>query len=166
MNSNKKDLVVIDSCIFEEIILEQPLTEKCQKAIQEIKDSKKQICITSIIIYEIIKRINEEVDKRNPESSFSLRASAKGYRKKDLERFLNAFKELAKDSKLIWAGGKNFKDILDNCDLRIETNDRFNLAIAISNYCSEFITKDSGIKDEKRKIKEISKNRLMISFIK
>ena len=52
METNKGDSLV-DSSIFEEVILEQSLSQKCLEEIENLRNNEKRFCITPLIIYSI-----------------------------------------------------------------------------------------------------------------
>jgi len=165
-NNPNSNFVFVDSCIIEEIIFMQPLYEKCQDVLRSLNENEKKLCFSPVVIFEITEEINSKSLKENPDNSAVRIDRAKKNRREALNKFLISFKTLCSKYELLWPES-SFSSIYEKCssNSRIEPNDNLNLAIAISNGCASFLTKDQKIKDSEKGIKEISKNELKIIFI-
>ena len=168
MENEEIKKVCVDSCVYEEVILGQHLSDKCEDEINDLHNKKHKICLTPIIYYEVIKRIHEELNREFDDKKYSSIAFAGKNRRIAYERYLFAFSKLSKNSETISIIGDNFQEIMDKCteQLRVEINDKINLAIAIINGCDEFITKDRKIFEENQTIERISRGKMNIYYQK
>jgi predicted nucleic acid-binding protein len=168
-----KNMILIDACVFIRILLQEPGSDDCEDYLNEINNRGDIICVTAGIIHEILKRIEEKVDSDAEKANAVQRTTYFKFRNDDLFSHLNALKGLLSEGKIIFMPeGKEGKRIFDSCmGLRfgkIENThwDRFHLAFAISNNCSEFVTTDREIYDATKNIREVSiNNNLKITLV-
>ena len=164
----KTKKVMVDANVLLTIILEESLCEKCKENLDSLIENGEKIYLTPIIIQEIMDRIDDELKKQG------------GYRREMVEkinrqqrnRFLFALKKYFDKSEILSAEGGDFNDLNETCHRELsrigknEFNDKLNIAIAISNSCTDFLTKDKGIIGESKNVKKISNNKLNIWSIR
>ena len=168
--------IMVDACIFLEIILQQTLTAECEEEIQSIRNKKDILCVTPEIIHEIMKGIESGVEI-DIESTDFVRPEKKEKRKRELFfNHLETFKRLLHlGGRILFLGdGLNPKTCFDECVEQIRLSggprglwDRIHIASAISNKCVEFITKDGpiGNKGNRRAIRLLSGGKMEVILI-
>lgn len=167
---NLKRLVMVDSCILLEIILHQSLSSQCQDKINLIKQMNYKICVNMEILYEVMTSIHKNIDEDISNLNCTINDNEDNIRVQLFNGHISILKTLLNDAHLIGEGA-NYNEIRAKCNtLRIDNKiranrDRTHIATAISNNCIEFVTKDRGIFEEKRAIKELSLGKLEISYI-
>jgi len=174
IEKTEKEKVMVDSCVFLRILLDEAGTDKCQEELERIKEENKQMCVTLGIIYEIIKGLEEDIEKEVNTLNPIINQKREKIRRERLFDHLGTLRKLTQEGSILFLeDGKNPKETWEKCmtHLRIGGKnrggwDRLHLAIAISNSCSEFITVDGSIKNEERNISSLSNNLLKVILIK
>jgi predicted nucleic acid-binding protein len=159
---------MVDAGVFIAVILgECEAGQECKEELESFPTQNKEMLISPIIDYEVIKRIEEELNETCSSSSFSSKAYASRYRRSEFDRFFTTYSQLAKEAILVFGTGIEFRDILAKCiqELRVEIRDIYNIAIAISNGCSEFITTDTRIKEDERTIQRIAQRMFKVTLL-
>ncbi len=164
--------IVIDSCIFIEIILHQEKEDECTKKLYEYPGS--DLFVTSKIIKEVSCRIDEEVFKnfedkiRNYLREEILLKDMKMMR----EEFYSIFESWLEKCNLIHLNNdcEDLEKIKGKINgIRFDTvksdSDKNNLLISISQGIDLFLTKDGPIGKAKNSIQKISNRKLQIECI-
>jgi predicted nucleic acid-binding protein len=163
--------VFIDSCFFIEIILHQPLEEKCSSLLNGF--SKNELYISPRVITEVSCRIDKEVSQSFIERTYVIEE----HKNRDMlmmkKEFYSIFESLLERCYLITENKeyKQFSKVKSEVDkLRFNTvksdSDKKNLIIAITGELDSFVTLDKPIAEEKGKIKGISSGKLEVELIK
>jgi len=169
MESGEIPIICIDSCIFLEIILEQPRCEKCRDYLNNLVSKKDNICTTPIVVQEVMRILFKEVGKRNDDRDFARSDMQNLYQRKGMDRFLSVFGQFMQGMFIIFPKTANFNTIHETCNHRLhleEPNDILNISIAIDNNCTAFATLEEDIFNDKNTIKKITSNSLKVQYIK
>ncbi len=165
-------MITIDACVFIEIVLEQPRWEECSTYLDSYRSKKKApfwpLCVTPMIVYEVINRFKEEVETRDPDTRFTLVENWKMHKRNEIERFLTEFGKLMNRVKIIFPQGQNFTKLFGECSskLPVGDQDKLNLAISMSNFSDNFMTLDEDIKNTEPTLKNIAKRSINIIYLK
>jgi len=165
-------LIILDSCVYLNIILEDNLSISCNEIINKIKEDKEvRGAITPIIIEEVIRKIREHIEEDKLVKNSKIKLKGDKIKKEILNSNLSLFFNLIKDFDfLLPKNTKEYQQILYECfTLRLgygrNDMDQINLSIAICNNCNKFITTEKNIYNERKKIKKISRNGMEIELI-
>src|SRR3989344_6330098 len=159
---------MVDACVFLAAILDEPLTSKCNEYFKEIPERK--ICITPIIIEEVIRKLREDVKKDDMTSKSTLTHKGKKIERDTLQAHLQVFFKLITSAELLLPRG-NYQKYFEECkSLRlgdgINDMDQTNISLTIDNNCAEFVTTDKNIWEDSKKIKRINDSNINIRLIK
>lgn len=171
MENRNDRLVMVDSCVFIEIILQQPLSAKCEDQLNLIRKQERKVCVSMEILYEIMIKIYEDIEEEIKERNPTLNNSSEKLRIQTLNGHLSILKKLL-DGATVVSVSADYPEIRNKCnDIRVDNcirgeRDKINISTAIDNKCIEFVTKDSKIYEERKKIKAYSNNILEVYLIK
>ncbi|MDP3987084.1 MAG: hypothetical protein Q8P81_02550 [Nanoarchaeota archaeon] len=168
----ERGLVVFNSCVYLNIILQEGLHNQCNDEVDKIMgDESIQGAITPVIIEEVISRIRKAAEEDDSVINSIRKEVSKELEERNLNSNLELFFSLIKGFELITPKDKKeyhkISQKLANLRLGPGRNnmDRINLAISINNKCNNFITTEKNIHGEKKRIMFESKDSMNIKLI-
>jgi hypothetical protein len=164
---DKTKWAMVDSCVFIEIILNQPNSILAENLIEEYNDCAK-LGVTITILREVLLKIEKEIENIGNQTY-----SLEEYRTRNVEskrkELYDQTEELLSKCFLInpyteHENAYNFTRGIDSVrfDDKRADRDKKNIFAAMTQEFDYFITFDGAIKHEKNKIKGISRNKLEI----
>ncbi len=157
---------VVDSSVFLSILKQESLAGPCSAFLEELKTRNKRVCVTSVIIKEVVEAMDTFIKNLNEKKSYLRETDEKNYREM-WASFLTNFNNLLTENVKILYPLKNFDGVFKKSytRMRVGDKDKINLSLSMSNNCREFVTCDGGIYHEQETIKEISELSLEIILI-